>query len=225
MRSDVQKASAAARRTAASPPKNSMAKKMKVSEIEICPRTRGIATDTREPKASVTRLMSMKRRPRVEGWRPVTVNAQAAAPSEMTAHRYGCELRCLVVELNIGFVFVTDGMSECSNVPGAYEGGGQRPAGARYKCKWYSSDREVPGREMSAENADFSLHPGVRGKVRSVRLTRACQDDKKPLTRPAKGRPDEWFQVGAVRERFDSNFSCLSSLLFPLVPDTSAGGL
>src|SRR5215203_1975471 len=112
MRVDEQKPSAAASRMAASPPKNSMAKKMKVSEMEIWPRTRGIATDTREPKASVTMLMSPKRRPRVEGWRRVTVNAHATAPSVMTAHMYGCEMRCLVVELNIGCVYGDGGMFE-----------------------------------------------------------------------------------------------------------------
>jgi hypothetical protein len=67
MRTEEQKPSAAASRMAASPPKNSRAKKMKVSEMEIFPRTRGISTDTRDPKASVTTLMSRKRSPRVEG--------------------------------------------------------------------------------------------------------------------------------------------------------------
>src|SRR5215213_790336 len=129
MRVDEQKPSAAASRMAASPPKNSMAKKMKVSEMEIWPRTRGIATETREPKASVTRLMSMKRRPRVEGWRRVTVNAHATAPSVMTAHMYGCEKRCLVAELNIGNVFGTDGeMFERARGLG---GGGQTARGRR----------------------------------------------------------------------------------------------
>src|SRR5829696_1076452 len=94
---------------AASPPKSSSEKKMKVSETEICPRTRGISTDTREPKASVTRLMTRKRRSRVAGWSRVTLYAHATAPSEMTAHMYGCEMRCLVAELNIGNVFGTDG--------------------------------------------------------------------------------------------------------------------
>src|SRR5215211_1148737 len=123
MRREEQKASAAASRMAASPPKNSMAKKMKVSETEICPRTRGISTDTREPKASVTRLTSMKRRPRVEGWRRVTVNAHATAPSDMTAHMYGCEMRCLIVELNIGCVFGT-GRRNVRTCPGPSSGAG-----------------------------------------------------------------------------------------------------
>ena len=40
------------------------------------------------------------------------MNAHAAAPSVMTAHMYGCEMRCLNVELIIGCVF-WDGVAEC----------------------------------------------------------------------------------------------------------------
>src|ERR1051325_2253333 len=121
MRRDVTKASAAASRTAASPPKSRSEKKMKVSETEICPRTRGISTETREPKASVTMLMRRKRRPRAEGWSRVMLYAHATAPSEMTAHIYGCEMRCLVAELNIGYVFRTDG-GICERAGGLHGG-------------------------------------------------------------------------------------------------------
>ena len=60
----------------------------------------------------------------------------------MTTHMYGCEMRCLVAELNIGNVFGSDG-GNVWNTPGAFVWGGQRPAGADLKCKRYSSDRTL----------------------------------------------------------------------------------
>ena len=62
---DEQKASAAASRIAASPPQSIMVKKMRVSETEICELRRGIGIERRDPRPSVIRASSRKRRSRV----------------------------------------------------------------------------------------------------------------------------------------------------------------
>jgi hypothetical protein len=90
----------------------------------------------------------------------VTVNAHATAPSEMTAHMYGCDKRCLVSELSISNVLGRTG--ECSNAPGASEGAGKRPAGADHDCKRYSSGGKARGREKAAKNAAFKLSLGMK---------------------------------------------------------------
>src|SRR5438270_13578672 len=59
---DEQKASAAAKRTAASPPYSSMERKMRVSETEIWELRRGIGIERRDPRPSVITTNNMKRR-------------------------------------------------------------------------------------------------------------------------------------------------------------------
>ena len=58
------------------------------------------------------------------------VKILAAAPDKMTAHMYGCEMRCLVVELSIECV---NGQERgfYSKAPGVSEWGGQLTRGRR----------------------------------------------------------------------------------------------
>src|ERR1044072_5163287 len=98
----------------------------------------------------------------------------------MTAHMYGCEMRCLVVELNISCVFGTDG-GNVRTRPGL-DWGGQRPSGVVAKCKRYSNDQKGSGARKDQQNATYSTRTHEREGVRSVRLTGGRHDDNTRLT-------------------------------------------
>src|SRR3954470_24084338 len=60
-RTEEQRASRAERMTATSPPKSRIERKMKVSETEMCPFTRGILMEMREPMPMVMRARKRQR--------------------------------------------------------------------------------------------------------------------------------------------------------------------
>ena len=100
----------------------------------------------------------------------------------MTAHMYGCEMRCLVVELNISCVFGTDG--EMFERARGLSGAGNSPRAAPLSASGIPVTEKIAGSEKSSKIAVVSTSKGVREVVRSVRLTYFRQPDKKPLTRP-----------------------------------------
>ena len=85
MRREEQSASAPAMRIAASPSKSSIVRRMKVSETEICPFTRGMRTTMREPKKSVRMRRRARRKLRNLGSKLKTVNSPEAIPRIITA--------------------------------------------------------------------------------------------------------------------------------------------
>src|SRR6266403_1087671 len=83
---DEQKASAAAKRTAASPPYSSMVRKMSVSETEIWELRRGIGIERRDPNPSVITANNTKRRSKPTKETRYAEAPKAAAPREIMSH-------------------------------------------------------------------------------------------------------------------------------------------
>src|SRR6266576_1557968 len=83
---DEQNASAAAKRTAASPPYSSMVRKMRVSETEICELRRGIGIERREPSPSVIPINNMKRRSKPTRETRYAETPTATAPRAIISH-------------------------------------------------------------------------------------------------------------------------------------------
>src|SRR6266536_850161 len=97
IRSDAQRPSPTASRTAASPPYSSMVRKINVSETVMPPETRGILITTLELTAITSRARIKNGRSSRTSGKRYSEKRRIAAPTATTPHMYGATKRCLPI--------------------------------------------------------------------------------------------------------------------------------